>query len=94
MTTTTADDVIRAATSVARDVAESRLRPSELEAEALRELSALCDTDAEPGSELEGLQLTVARRALAAGLVPADELSEWLSVARSRSGGGALSAEV
>ncbi|TXH20065.1 MAG: flagellar hook-length control protein [Mycobacterium sp.] len=83
----TADDVIRAATSVARDAAEGRLNPADLDAKIAATCAELIDTDAEPGSPLAEVQAAVARRALAAGLLPAAEVSEWAAVAKTRAGG-------
>jgi predicted amidohydrolase len=79
-------DAISAAMAVGRDVAEGRLAPGDLAAAAVAELRALVDTDAPADTELAALQAAVARRALAAGLLPAAELTEWLAVARSRAG--------
>lgn len=87
MSTITKRDAADAALSVAEDIAAGRLDPSALEAAALAELTAVIDLDPEPDSPLAALQAAVARRVLARGDVPADELAEWLSVARSRSGG-------
>ncbi|MBS9532074.1 flagellar hook-length control protein [Mycobacterium sp. M1] len=80
-------DAADAALSVAEDIAAGRLDPADLEAELVAELSALIDADHEPGSPLADLQVAVARRVLARGDLPADEIAEWLSVARSRVGG-------
>jgi hypothetical protein len=79
---TTTDDVIRAAASVARDTAEGRLSSAELEASAVAECRALFGTVAGPGDALWDLHVAVARDVLAQKGIPADELTEWLSVAR------------
>lgn len=83
--TTQTDDVITAAMSVARDAAEGRLAPAELEAQAVAELRSLLGTVSGPGDPLWALQIDVARRVLAAGGIGADELAEWAAVARARS---------
>lgn len=86
MTTMTPEDAIKAASSVARDVADGRLDPADLEATAVAECRALFGTVAGPGDPLWALHLDVARQVLALDGVPADELAEWLAVARQRSG--------
>lgn len=81
---TTTQDVIRAAASVGRDVAEGRLEPSELDGAVADECRTLFGTVAGPEDALWSVHLNVARQVLALGGVPADELSEWLAVARRR----------
>ncbi len=84
--TITPDDVIKAATSVARDAAEGRLAPLDLEQHAVTECRGLFGTVAGPGDPLWSLHLDVARQVLALDGIPADELAEWLAVARQRAG--------
>lgn len=48
-TTTTSADVIRAATSVARDAADGKLNPAALEAQAVTECRELFSTVVGPG---------------------------------------------
>ncbi|MDV3291904.1 flagellar hook-length control protein [Mycobacterium avium] len=86
MTTITTEDAIKAAASVARDVADGKLSPSDLEAQAAAELTQLVGTVAGPDDPIWPLQLDIARQVLALGGVPADELAEWLAVARHRAG--------
>ncbi|NDJ91464.1 flagellar hook-length control protein [Mycolicibacter kumamotonensis] len=86
MTTMTKRDAADAALSVAEDIAAGRLDPAALEAELVAAMSALIDADHEPGSPLGALQVAVARRVLARGDLPVDEVAEWVSVARSRVG--------
>lgn len=86
MIITTPEDIIRAAASVGRDAAEGRLSPGQLEAQAAAELRALFGTVVGDGDPAWPVQLDVARGVLAAGGIPADELSEWLAVARHRAG--------
>lgn len=86
MTTMTQEDAIKAASSVARDVADGRLNPADLEATAVAECRALFGTVAGPGDPLWAVHLDVARQVLALDGVPADELAEWLAVARQRAG--------
>ncbi|WP_156298257.1 flagellar hook-length control protein [Mycobacterium paragordonae] len=85
-TTTTTEDAIKAAASVARDVADGRLTPAALEHQAVVELRQLFATVVGPGDPVWPLQVQIARGVLAVGGVPADELSEWLAVARQRAG--------
>lgn len=82
--TVATDDIIKAATSVARDAAEGRLTPADIERQAVEELSALMLLPADPGTALADLRIEVARRVLAEGGVPADEVAEWLAVQRRR----------
>ncbi|WP_237712145.1 flagellar hook-length control protein [Mycobacterium xenopi] len=82
----TPEDAIRAASSVARDVADGKLSPSDLEDQAAAELQQLVGTVAGPDDPIWPLQLDIARQVLALGGVPADELAEWLAVARHRAG--------
>lgn len=80
--TMAADDVIKAAASVARDAAEGRLSPAALEEQAVAECRELFGTVTGPGDALWELQVEVARDMLAQTGIPADELSEWLAIAR------------
>ncbi|QEN13748.1 flagellar hook-length control protein [Mycolicibacterium sp. ELW1] len=84
MTTVTAEDAIKAASSVARDIADGNLAPDALERQAVAELSQLMLIEPEPGSDLERLQAESARRVLARGGISTDELAEWLAVQRRR----------
>lgn len=84
MTISTPEGVVKAAMSVATEAAEGRLHPNELERQAVAELSALMLIEPEPGSDLEALQADSARRVLARGGIPADEVAEWLAVQRRR----------
>lgn len=86
MTITTKRDAVEAAMALADDVAEGRLTPAQLEAQAAAELRALFGTVVGEGDPAWPVQLDVARGVLAAGGIPADELSEWLAVARHRAG--------
>jgi hypothetical protein len=80
----TPEDAIKAASSVARDAAEGRLSPAALEQHAVTECRGLFGTVAGPDDPLWSLHLDVARQVLALDGVPADELAEWLAVARQR----------
>lgn len=83
---TTASDVVTAALALADDAAQGRLNPATLEAQAAQELREVVGTVAGEGDPLWSLQCDIARQVLALGGVPADELSEWLAVARHRAG--------
>ena len=76
------DDVIKAAASVARDAAEGRLSPAALQRQAVAECRELFGTVTGPDSEMWEVQVEVARAVLAQKGIPADELTEWLAVAR------------
>lgn len=86
MTTMTPEDAIKAASSVARDAAEGRLSPAALEQQAVTECRELFGTVAGAVDPLWPLHLDVARQVLARDGIPADELAEWLAVARQRAG--------
>lgn len=90
MATTTVEDLINAAASVATDAAEGRLSPADLERQAVTELSQLMLIEPEPGSELATVQIESARRVLARGDLPAAEVAEWAAVARRREAGTAV----
>ncbi|OBF56721.1 flagellar hook-length control protein [Mycobacterium sp. 852002-53434_SCH5985345] len=82
----TGEDAIRAAASVARDVADGKLNPADLEAQTAAELRQLFGAVIGEDDVAWPVQLDVCRQVLALGGVPADELSEWLAVARHRAG--------
>lgn len=84
--TMTTSDIIKAAASVGRDVAEGRLDPAVLDQAAADECKALFGTVAGPEDPLWPLHVDVCRQALAAGALTADEISEHLAVARHRAG--------
>lgn len=77
---------VDAAMGVAADVAEGRLSPLQLDAQAVQECRQLAGTVVGPDDPLWPLQCEVARQVLAAGGVPANELQEWLAVQRARDG--------
>lgn len=81
---TTKRDTIEAAMSVADDVASGKLDPATLEQQMVEELQALVAVVVGAGDPLWPLQTEVARGVLAAGGLDADELAEWLAVARRR----------
>ena len=84
VTETSSADVIKAAMSVARDAAEGRLDPTDLEQLAVAELRCLFGTVAGPGDALWDLQVEVARNVLAQKGIEPRELSEWLALARQQ----------
>lgn len=86
MTTMTTEDAIKAAASVARDVADGKLPVPDLQTQAVTELRQLFGAVVGEGDACWELQLDAARQVLAAGGIPADELAEWLAVARHRAG--------
>jgi|GEM_PF-5607657 len=86
MTTTTKADAINGALSIADDVAQGRISPEDLEAQAVAELRELFGTVVGEGDPLFALQQEVCRGVLAVDGIPADELSEWLAVSRAKAG--------
>ncbi len=78
------EHTIKAAMSVARDVADGNLAPASLDQVVVSECRALFGTVTGPDDPLWDLHVEIARQVLARGGVPADELSEWVAVARSR----------
>lgn len=78
--------VVKAALAVAKDVAEGRVSPAQLDDAALEACRSVFGTVAGPDDPLWPLQADVARQVLAAGGVPANELQEWLAVQRRRDG--------
>ncbi|BBY84693.1 flagellar hook-length control protein [Mycolicibacterium tokaiense] len=81
---TTASDVVTAAMGIAKDAAEGRLGPTDLEAELQVELRNLLGVVVGPDDPAWPVQLDVARAVIAAGGIPTDELSEWVAVQRRR----------
>jgi hypothetical protein len=79
-------DGVEAAMSVAEDLTSGALDPAAL----VSEVAATCrDLFAEvvgPDDPIWAVQAQVCRGVLAAGGIPADELAEWLAVARHRAG--------
>lgn len=86
MTAMTKRDAVDAPMSVAEDVAEGRLVPSELERQAVAELRGLFGTVVGEGDPAWPLQVDVCRQAIALGALTADELSEWAAVFRQQAG--------
>lgn len=86
MSATTKRDAVDAAMSVAEDVAEGKIDPSTLDQAVAKECRELFGTVLGEGDPLWPLHIDVTRQVLADGGLSADELSEWLAVARSRAG--------
>jgi hypothetical protein len=84
---TTKRGTIDAALSVAEDVQAGRLDAADLEGEVEAACRDLFGTVAGPDDPLFQLQVEVSRGVLAAGGIPADELLEWVAVARNRERG-------
>lgn len=80
MTTITPEDAIKAASSVARDIAEGTLHPGQLERQAVAELTARAGQVTGPGDPLWPVQVDIARGVLAARGIPTAELLEWAAV--------------
>ncbi|MDV3124675.1 flagellar hook-length control protein [Mycobacterium sp. 21AC1] len=100
--TSTTDDVIKAAASIARDAAEGRLDPAHLDASLEAACRDLVGTVVGEGDPLWPLQVQIANGVLAAGGIEPNTLSEWAAVGRRRENpdaatdvqGGAEPAEV
>jgi hypothetical protein len=86
--TITADDVIRAAASIARDTAEGRLRLGALEHQAVTECRELFGTVSGPDDPIWPLHVDIARQVLALDGVPPHELAK-----AGRGGSGLVAAE-
>lgn len=86
MTVTTSQDAIKAATSIARDVADGKLLPTDLEAQAVTELRELFAEVIGPDDPVWPVQVDVARQAISLGALSADELREWAAVMSHRAG--------
>lgn len=78
---------IKAAMAVARDIADAKLDPADLTAQFAADARSLFGAVVGPDDPLWPVQLDVARQVLGLGGVPADELAEWLAVARRREPG-------
>lgn len=81
-----AQDAIKAAMLVAKDVAEGRLDPAELNAAVVAECRELFAFVAGPGDPLWDIHVEVTRQVLALDGIPVDELAEWLAVTRRAQG--------
>lgn len=80
----TAEGVVKAAMSVARDAADGKLDPASLSDRAVSECRELFSDVVGQDDPLWPLHLDIARQVLALGGVPADELSEWAAALRHR----------
>lgn len=83
---TTTEDAIKAAMSVARDIAEGRLDPAALAAVTAEEQRAAFGRVAGPGDELWPLHEDITRQSIALGAMTTDELAEWVAVRRTVEG--------
>jgi hypothetical protein len=83
----TAEAGIKAAMSVARDLAEGTLDPDALDVEVVTACRSLVGVVVGEGDPLWPLQLDITRQVLALGGVPVTELAEWLAVLRQRQDG-------
>ena len=84
--TMTTQDAIKAATSIARDIAEGRLDPATLQKQSVTELRDLFGSVVGESDPLWTLHADVARQAVSLGALSADELSEWAAVMRHKAG--------
>jgi len=88
----TAQDVIKAAMSLAKDAAEGRLDGSDLDAELTEHCRQLFGNVVGSGDPLWAAQIDVARQVLALGGIEAGELGEWTAVAAQRAQDDPISA--
>jgi hypothetical protein len=79
-------NAIKAAMSVAREVAEGHLDPDALDTEFAAAAREQLGRVIGPSDDQWELQLDIARAVLAAGGIPTAELAEWLAVQRRREG--------
>jgi hypothetical protein len=87
VTASTKRDAVAAAMSIAEDITSGVLEPEQLESEVAVACRELLGTVVGPDDQLLWpLQVQVCRGVLAAGGIPANELAEWLAVARRRAG--------
>lgn len=96
--TTTQQAAVMGAMSVAKDIAEGKLTYADLGAVAAVEARKVLGDVIGPGDVLWSLHGDVGRQWLALGAgrdggITADELSEWVAVAREREAGAASSAD-
>lgn len=89
MSTVTPEDAIKAAASVARDIADGKLSPHDMQQQAVTELREQFGTVIGEGDALWTLHADVARQAVGLGALNPDELREWAAVL-DRSAGGAI----
>lgn len=85
MTETVTDaDVVESAYAVLGELTGGTLSGAAVELRAVETCRQMVGTVAGPDDPLWSVQLDIARQVLGLGGVPADELTEWLSAARSR----------
>lgn len=91
MTNMTKRDAVEAAMSVAEDIADGRLDPSDLQHQAVAELRELFGSVTGPEDPVWPLHCDVARQAVALGALGPDELREWAVVLDRQQTGEPLS---
>lgn len=77
-------DVIKAAAAVQRDVTTGKLDPADLDRAVETRCRRMVGTVIGPGDALWPLHVDITRQVLGLGGITADELTEWLAVARAR----------
>lgn len=77
---------MNAAMDLAEDISAGKIDPAELDAELVTACRELFGQVVGPDDPLFELQRDVTRQTLAAGGLSLDEVAEWLSVLRRRSG--------
>ena len=86
MSTPTKREAVKAAMSVAEDIAEGRLDPATVQQQAVTEMREMFGSVVGEGDPLWTLHADVARQAIGLGALSADELSEWAAVMRHNAG--------
>jgi hypothetical protein len=80
----TEDDAIKAALNVARAISQGEVSAADVERSAVDRARAVFGRVIGPGDPLWGVQVEVARSAVALGALPANELAEWAVVLAAR----------
>jgi hypothetical protein len=86
VSTPTKREAVKAAMSVAEDIAEGRLDPATVQQQAVTEMREMFGSVVGEGDPLWTLHADVARQAIGLGALSADELSEWAAVMRHKAG--------
>jgi hypothetical protein len=72
--------------AIAEAITQEQMQPADLEAAAVEQCRELFATVYGPEDPLWSMHVDVIRQGLALGALSADEIAEWLAVARTREG--------
>lgn len=86
MSKTERRQVVVAAMAIAEAITQEQMQPADLEVAAIDQCRELFATVYGPDDPLWSMQVDVIRQGLALGALSADEIAEWLAVARTREG--------